>query len=222
MNKETKPPDIAIADRGMSNWRSVETALNYIGARAHRTDDIEEILAADGLVMPGVGAFPTGMRELRRRGLIEPINLFKELGKPILGICLGMQMFFESSSEQCDDGEFTEGLGWIEGEVNRLWPKQTDAPHIGWAPVNWLKGAWLGQGIANMRPPSFYHLHQHICQPRDGRVIAAFTQQAPAFVSAVQQDNLYGVQFHPEKSSTQGLQLLKNFVEVCSTDEARL
>lgn len=222
MNKE---PSIVIVNRGASNGRSIENALRAAGAHCFQSDVADDILYADGLVLPGVGSFPAGMRQLADRGLLEPIRRFRELGKPVLGICLGMQMFFERSSEGGGQDQPTEGFGWIKGEVHplspRLNPTLQPRPNIGWARVRFSQQAILAQGLE--AEEYFYHLHSYVCHPEDNRVVTARTDIQNSFVSAVQQENLYGVQFHPERSSQYpGIHMLRSFVELCNIDKAGL
>jgi glutamine amidotransferase len=221
MTKENKPPTIAVINHGMGSWRSSQTALAYIGANAPHTYDRQEILAADGLVLPGVGAFPTAMTRLAERGLIETITDFKKLGKPILGICLGHQLLFEASEEH----EYTKGLGFIPGVVRKT---PFYGVNMGWRVVTATRETALSKDLPDRH---FYHMHALAAEPEDQSDVWAVSpyavterrqEKGTMVVGAVQRDNLYGVQFHPEKSSHQGLQLLKNFVEVCGNNQAGL
>ncbi len=217
MGAEAKP-NIVIIGHGMGSWRSTQTALQKVGAEVVRAADPSIIAGADALVLPGVGAFPTAMQRLTHRGLIEPLNEFRASGKPILSICLGMQLLFEASSEHCEDSDPTEGLGWVEGYVEK-WPTKDKHLNIGWTPVRWAEVSKLGKGLDSSQV-AFYHLHGYVCRPADAQVATAITWIDPWYVSAVEQDNLYGVQFHPESSSVYpGLHLLKNFVDLCRNGE---
>jgi glutamine amidotransferase len=194
---------ITIVNYGMGNLTSARMALEHVGAEVELTSDPERVAAAEALVLPGVGAFPKAMRELRARGLEEPIREFKG---PLLGICLGMQLLFESSSEM--GGE--TGLGLLGGTVDRLATGSLKLPQIGWNEVAWRGGSALSDGL----PPraAMYHVHSYAVRPTDPTVVAGTAHYGEEFVSAVSQGNLFGVQFHPEKSSTDGLRLLENFV----------
>jgi glutamine amidotransferase len=216
MTQENKQPTIAVIDHGMGSWRSSQTALAYVGANTPHTYDRQEILSADGLVLPGVGAFPAAMKRFAERGLIETITDFKKLGKPILGICLGHQLLFEASEEH----EYTKGLGFIPGVVRET----GTAVNMGWRRVTFRGDEDLSEGLPD---DTFYHMHACAAVPDDDSVISAISPYAlrrESFhvVGAVRLDNIYGVQFHPEKSSHQGLRLLKNFAELCSSNSAEL
>jgi glutamine amidotransferase len=203
-----------LASRG-GNRFSVLNAFEKVGAEAFVSDEPERILESDGLVLPGVGAFPAVMNDLRQRDLLKTLDQFRELGKPILGICLGMQLFFDNSWELTKPGDSpTEGLGWLKGTV-RPFNDGGRTFNMGWSPVSWQEGADLGINIP--AEEAFYHVHGCVCQPDDLDVAAAYSDSSEdtvrrVFVSAVQQDNLYGVQFHPERSGIDaGLVVVKNF-----------
>ncbi|HET7059968.1 MAG TPA: imidazole glycerol phosphate synthase subunit HisH [Candidatus Saccharimonadales bacterium] len=210
-------PTIAVINHGLGNWRSVQKALEYVGAEAPRTDERQTILAADGLVLPGVGAFPEVMRRMAERDLVDPIKRFKKLGKPILGICLGHQLLFEASEEQ----EYTKGLGLLPGVVRRA-----GGFNVGWSRVTFTRDASLTDGITKK---FFYHLHCCVAVPEDSSVVTVESPfglpsgEVRTVVGAVQHENLYGVQFHPEKSGkSPGLELIRNFVQICANDTAGL
>lgn len=213
---QEEKPRIAVIDHGMGNWRSAQSGLEFVGADAPRTKDREEILSADGLVLPGVGAYPEAMRRIKQRDLIEPIKRFNALGKPILGICLGHQLLFEAS----DEHEYTKGLGLLEGAVKSVSPQ--GSLNLGWREVAYTREDKLIDSIAYNS--MFYHLHTHVAVPEDSSIILCGSRyQTPKdygiIVSGIQKDNLYGVQFHPESSGKHpGLTLLKNFVDICSED----
>jgi glutamine amidotransferase len=220
----SNPTTIAIVDYGMGNRRSVEKAFLRVGAKAWITDDHEEILEADGAVIVGVGAFPEAMRRLDERGLVDVLRERYDLGRPILGICLGLQMFFERSEEH----EGAKGFGFLSGTVRKLPSDGHKVPHIGWNQVQWRPDSRLCAGVSE-EDSVFYHLHSfaaydavddddYFSRPD----VAGKTTYSCAFVTAVEEPPLYGVQFHPEKSSHQGLQLLRNFVEICSEREPAL
>jgi imidazole glycerol-phosphate synthase subunit HisH len=204
------PPRIAILDYGMGNLRSVEMALEHVGATVERTREAERLHAADGLVLPGVGAFPRAMAEVRARGFDELIGVRLDAGVPLLGICLGMQLLFERSEELGG----AEGLGVIAGEVRALRSAGLKLPQIGWNAVGWRRPSPLTEGLS--QPCAFYHVHSFAARPsRAGDVLGAATYGAE-FASVVERDNVFGVQFHPEKSGPDGLALLRNFAGLAS------
>jgi glutamine amidotransferase len=200
---------IAILDYGMGNLRSVEKALEHVGASATITADAEAVRAADGLVLPGVGAFPRAMERVRERGLDELADERRRAGTPILGICLGLQLLFDSSTELGG----AAGLGLLAGEVSALDAEGLKVPHIGWSPVRWERRSSLVEGIDSGTP--FYFVHSFAPRPvaEDTLGTAAYGAR---FACAAQRDNVFGVQFHPEKSSTAGLRLLSNFAGICA------
>jgi imidazole glycerol-phosphate synthase subunit HisH len=200
---------IAILDYGMGNLRSVEKALEHVGATATIASEAEVVRAADGVILPGVGAFPKAMGRVRELGLDELIAERLASGVPILGICLGLQLLFESSTELGGD----EGLGLLPGGVRELEAKGLKVPHIGWAPVRWERESKLTEGIESETP--FYFVHSFAPQPEDGDLLGT-AEYGSRFACAAERDNVYGVQFHPEKSSSAGLRLLSNFAGVCA------
>ena len=198
-----------LIDYGMGNLRSVQKALEHVGfSQVDISSEPESVISADVLVFPGQGAFRKAMENLKRLNLIKPILSHIEKGKPFLGICLGLQLLFERSYEH---GE-TEGLGVLGGEVVLLPPK-VKIPHIGWNQV-WIEqreGLFSGVDSGSF----FYFVHSYHVVPKEESVIASKTDYEVTFVSAVQVDNLWAVQFHPEKSQSKGLQLLNNFKNYC-------
>ena len=206
------PATVGIVDYGMGNRRSVEKALERVGARALVTGDHEALMAADGLIVPGVGAFPAAMESLRRSGLDELIAARAEGGTPVLGLCLGMQLLFERSAELGGD----TGLGLLGGEVVELRPAQPQlkVPHIGWNVVSMTRASPLTQGLPGRC--AFYHVHSFVARPAEGSDALGRGDYGGPFVSIVARDPVYGVQFHPEKSSTAGLALLRNFTAICA------
>ncbi len=200
---------LAILDYGMGNLRSVEKALERVGAEAEITADRARAEAADGVILPGVGAFPRAMESIRQSGLDELVAGRVEAGVPVLGICLGMQLLFESSVEN----EGGTGLALLGGVVAPLEANGYKMPHIGWSPVRWEHSSRLTEGLGEETP--FYFVHSFAPRPAaDGDVLgtAAYGER---FACAVERPPLYGVQFHPEKSSSAGLGLLANFVSIC-------
>jgi glutamine amidotransferase len=196
---------IGIVDYHLNNLRSVQKAFETIGASSFISDKPEELLAADKLVLPGVGAFGRAMENLRRLHLNETVALHVQSGRPLLGICLGMQLLFEKSSEL---GEF-EGLSFLNGTV-RQFPETVKVPHIGWNQIDLRKESPLLADIVNGSFVYFVHSY-YVETPAD--CVLATTEYGPGFPSIVQQKNVYGMQFHPEKSQTAGLKLLQNFAE---------
>jgi glutamine amidotransferase len=201
---------IAIVDYGMGNRRSVEKALEHVGARVSITRDPATLQAADALVVPGVGAFPQGMRNLIELGLDEHIRAIAAAGKPVLGICLGMQLLFDRSQEH----QLTEGLGLMAGEVSALQAGGLRIPHIGWNDVRLERPSPLTAGLPG-EGCAFYHVHSLAARPEDPDDVIATTEYGERFATIVGHGNIFGVQFHPEKSSRDGLALLANFVAHC-------
>ncbi len=205
-----EPVEIAVVDYGMGNRRSVEKALQHVGVRASVSSAIDHLRQADGLVVPGVGAFPRAMEKLRELGLDELICDRVEAGTPVLGICLGLQLAFDHSSELGG----ADGLGLIAGEVHGLRAGTLKLPHIGWNEVRFSKpDSRLIAGLP--LECAFYHVHSLAAEPqREEDVLGTASYGAP-FVTAVQKGSFYGVQFHAEKSSAAGLRLLANFARIC-------
>jgi glutamine amidotransferase len=202
---------IAILDYGMGNLRSVEKALERVGAEAEITADPKSIEAADGVILPGVGAFPKAMERVRETGLDELVAGRVEAGVPVLGICLGMQLLFERSVEN----EGANGLGLIDGTVSPLEANGYKIPHIGWSPVRWAHESRLTEGLGP--EPPFYFVHSFTPRPGQEGDVLGTAAYGERFACAVERPPLYGVQFHPEKSSSAGLGLLSNFVGICTT-----
>jgi imidazole glycerol-phosphate synthase subunit HisH len=205
-----EPVDIAVVDYGMGNRRSVEKAFEHIGARATVTSDVELLRAATGLVLPGVGAFPRGMANLREAGLDELLRERLLAGTPILGICLGMQLAFERSTEQGG----AAGMGWIPGEVRPLRHGQLKLPHIGWNEVSFGVASPFTEGLPARC--AFYHVHSFAPVPAVSQDVLGTAVYGAPFASVVARGGFYGVQFHPEKSSAAGLRLLANFARICA------
>ena len=204
-------PRIALLDYGMGNLRSAEKALERVGGTVERTGDPEAASGADGLVLPGVGAFPEAMRRLTAQGLDELCRDWAASGRPLLGICLGMQLLFKSSSEN----EGAEGLALLEGEVRALDAPGLKIPHIGWEPVRWERPSRLA-GERDEPETSFYFVHSLAPHPTRAEDVVGTAEWGERFAAVVERGSIMGAQFHPEKSSAAGLQLLKNFVEACA------
>jgi imidazole glycerol-phosphate synthase subunit HisH len=207
-------PVIAIVDYGMGNRRSVEKAFAHVGARPLLTRDHDEIRAADGVVVPGVGAFPRAMEHLRALGLDSVIVERAESGVPLLGICLGMQLLFERSVEV----EPADGLGLLRGDVRPLAAGELRVPHIGWNVVRFERASRLNAGLPS--ETAFYHVHSLVPHPADPDDVLGTAEYGERFVTAVAHENVFGVQFHPEKSSAAGLRLLASFSAACDREKA--
>ena len=205
---------IAMVDYGMGNRRSVAKAFEHVSTPIAQTSDPEELRAADGLVVPGVGAFPEAMRRLRALGLDAVVRERAEAGVPVIGLCLGMQLLFEHSTEH----EGATGLGLLPGRVVRLDPRGLKLPHIGWNAVGWEQPSALIAGLPD--PAAFYHVHTYVPEPDDPSIVLGRGQYGSPFVSFVARENVFGAQCHPEKSSTHGLALLRNFVGICTAVHA--
>jgi glutamine amidotransferase len=199
---------VALVDYGMGNRRSVEKALEHVGARVARTADGGEIAAADAIVLPGVGAFPEAMRRLAALRLVDVIRERAAAGVPLLGICLGMQLLFDSSEEH----ERAAGLGLLPGTVTRLEAPGLKVPHIGWNTVAFERPSTLTDGLGDAA--AFYHVHTYACRPQEESDVVGRGDYGERFVSIVERGNVMGAQFHPEKSSLDGLALLRNFAGV--------
>jgi imidazole glycerol-phosphate synthase subunit HisH len=204
---------IAILDYGMGNLRSVEKALERIGAEAETTAEHERAEAAEGIILPGVGAFPRAMERVRQGGLDELVAGRVDAGVPVLGICLGMQLLFETSTEN----EGSNGLGLLGGPVGPLEANGYKVPHIGWSPVRWAHSSRLTEGLGE--EPPFYFVHSFAPRPAREDDVLGTAAYGERFACAVERPPLYGVQFHPEKSSTAGLSLLANFVRICQAPD---
>ncbi len=198
---------IAIIDYGMGNLRSVQKALEKVGAQAQITQNPDEIKKAQKVVLPGVGAMQPAMQKLKELKLMDPIKESIALGKPFLGICLGLQLFFEKGYE----GGEVEGIGIFRGTVERF--SSLKVPHMGWNQIKIERPATrLLAGCEN--ESHFYFCHSYFVRPKDPSVVAATTDYGVSFACAVEQNNIFGVQFHPEKSQSIGLKVLKNFIQL--------
>jgi len=201
---------ITIVDYGMGNLRSVNNALDLLGADVEITSEPEKILAAERLILPGVGAFGLAMQHLRERGLVEALNQ-KVLNErtPILAICLGMQLLGQSSNEH---GQHN-GLGWLPGRVQLFELTDLRVPHVGWNNITLHGKPPLFNTLADQSEMYFVHSYHYMLDPDDDQsVIAATTDYGYEFVAAVHRDNIFGTQFHPEKSQAAGLKILQNFM----------
>ena len=201
---------IGIVDYGVGNRRSVEKALQRVGAEVALTSDAERLRACAGLVVPGVGAFPEAMRRLRASGLDAVVRERAEAGVPIIGLCLGMQLLFDSSEEH----EGAAGLGLLPGRIVKLDTRGLKLPHIGWNTIAWTRPSALTEGLPD--PAAFYHVHSYAPEPAEADIALGVGEYGSAFVSFVERGHIFGAQCHPEKSSTHGLRVLANFVRISS------
>ncbi len=195
---------VTIIDYGSGNLRSVQKALERVGVEARITDDPNVVAESSHLVLPGVGAFGDAIRAIRGRGLVEPILAHIRADRPFLGICMGLQLLFESGTE----GGHHEGLGVLAGEVTRFeLPRGMKIPHMGWNQVSW-RTAGTSQPAGN-DGDHFYFVHSYVARPRDETVIAATSDYGGPFCAAVARGRLFATQFHPEKSQSAGMELLR-------------
>lgn len=209
---------ITMIDYGASNIRSAQKAFEHIGADVQLTDDPEVVRRAGKLVLPGVGAFGSGMAGLRRHNLPEAIQETVQRGVPFLGICVGMQLMFTEGHEM----GVHQGLDLLAGKVVRFPESFTNQnsklgihnlkiPHMGW---NQLEPAWENPLLDNVQTGDYaYFVHSYYCDPEEATAVLAWTDYGFPFASVVAKDNIYGLQFHPEKSQSVGLTILQNFVE---------
>ncbi len=199
---------IAIVDYRMGNLRSVQKALEAVGTEAHVISTPDEVGAAEKLILPGVGAFGDAMAHLHEQQLVEPIRRYAASGKPFLGICLGLQLLFESSSEAGDHA----GLGVLPGRVVHFEPDDPTikVPHMGWNALNFRQsGNPLHAGLDD--GCYCYFVHAYYAEPADASVVASSAEYDGPFCASVWRDNVWATQFHPEKSQRVGLRILKNF-----------
>jgi imidazole glycerol-phosphate synthase subunit HisH len=200
---------IAILDYGMGNLRSAEKAFEHVGACAPITREHDVVRAADGVVLPGVGAFPKAMDAVRELGLDDLLRERRAAGVPILGICLGMQLLYEGSDEHGG----AEGIGLLAGKIEALDAPGLKVPHIGWNPVSWRRPSDIADGLSD--PCAFYHVHSYANRAVAGDEVVGVAAYGGEFASVVAADAVYGTQFHPEKSGPDGLALLRNFAARC-------
>jgi glutamine amidotransferase len=200
---------IAIVDYGLGNLRSVAGAVERLSHEPVITSDAAELERADKLILPGVGAFGDGMRNIHERGLVEPLNrLVREQRKPVLGLCLGAQLIARESEEF----GVHEGLGWIDARVRRLESSNgLRVPHVGWNDLHQTGESVLFAGLRE--DALFYFVHSYHIVADDPGIVKGETDYGERLVAVVERDNVYGVQFHPEKSQLDGLTLLGNFLE---------
>ncbi len=197
---------IVIVDYGMGNLRSVQKGFEKVGAAAVVSSDPAEVAAAEKLVLPGVGAFPDAMAELRRRNLVDPVRTVLAADRPFLGICLGLQLLFDAGLE----GGRHDGLGVLAGEVVRFdLPRSFKVPHMGWNRLELRRPSRLTAGLS--AEPFMYFVHSYHAVPRDREIVVAEAEYHRPFTAMVERGNVFACQFHPEKSQRDGLQILRNF-----------
>lgn len=198
---------IAIIDYGMGNLRSVQKGFEKVGFSAKIVTDPNEIIKASGVVLPGVGAFKDAMENLQASGMVEAIHEVVKKGTPFLGICLGLQLMFSESEEW----GLHKGLDLVEGRVRKI-PAGVKIPHMGWNAAEIVNDSPIMAGIDS--GSYFYFVHSYYVDPVDPKVTTCQTDYNMKFTSIITKDNLFGIQFHPEKSSSIGLKILKNFGEL--------
>lgn len=200
---------IAIIDYGAGNLHSVQNALKYLGAENFVSDDSEKILSAEKIILPGVGAFGDAMAALEEKKLTDTVKKAVEMGKPILGICLGMQLFFDESEESPG----VSGLGILKGKFKKI-PKISDIkiPHIGWNSLEMPKQSRILKDIGD--EPYVYFVHSYYLEAENKEDVSAYTIYGQKIAVAAEKDNIFLTQFHPEKSGDIGLKILKNFIEL--------
>lgn len=206
--------DLAIIDYGMGNLRNVQKAFEHIGAAAEISSRPTDLARARGLVLPGVGAFGDAMANLHRAGLVEPIRAAAAKGKPLLGICLGLQLLFDESEEM----GLYEGLGILTGRVVRF-AEGLKVPHIGWNQLEITEHGAQSALLAGIADGSYaYFVHSYYVQPADASCVLTETDYGLSFASVVGQGNVFGAQPHPEKSQEVGLRLLRNFARIVGVE----
>jgi imidazole glycerol-phosphate synthase subunit HisH len=197
---------IAILDYGFGNLRSVQRAVERVGGRPEITRDPGVVGGAEALIVPGVGAFGACVGSLRSTGLDRVVRDFAATGRPLVGICLGMQVLFDWGEEGAVDG-----LGLLRGKVRRL-PEGLTVPHMGWNEVAWTREHPLVGGVAS--GSRFYFVHSYVCEPEEQGVTLGETEYGVSFPAVVARENVFATQFHPEKSGMTGLKILSNFVRL--------
>ena len=199
---------VAILDYGMGNLRSVGKALEHVGAEPFLTSDHARVREADGIVLPGVGAMPKAMERVRELALDQLLRERVEASVPVIGLCMGMQLLFESTTELGG----AEGIGLLRGPVEALDAPGLKVPQIGWNPVSWRRESPLNAGLP--APCAFYHANSFAPRPANREDVLGTAEYGGEFVSVVERPPVYGLQSHPEKSGPDGLRLLKNFVSL--------
>lgn len=200
---------VAIIDYDAGNIKSVEKAMQLLGQEVKITRDRDEIMAADHVILPGVGAFGDAMEKLHQYGLVEVIHEVTKKGTPFLGICLGLQLLFERS----DEAPGVEGLGVLKGDILKLPDKEGyKIPHMGWNSLDFPREGRLFKGLGEH--PYAYFVHSYYLKAAEKEIVTATADYTTTIHASVEKGNVFACQFHPEKSSDVGLQILKNFVEL--------
>ncbi len=200
---------IAIIDYDAGNIKSVEKALQFLGEEVNITRDAAAILGADGVILPGVGAFGDAMGKLHSYGLVDVIHRYVETGRPFLGICLGLQLLFEESEESPG----VKGLHLLDGKIVKIPAKNgLKVPHIGWNDLSFPHEGKLFRGL--QEHPYVYFVHSYYLQAADEKIVTAVADYGVRIHASVEQGNVFACQFHPEKSSDVGMQILRNFIGV--------
>jgi len=202
---------IAILDYGMGNLRSVGKALEHVGAEPFLTSEHARVREADGIVLPGVGAMPKAMERVRDLKLDQLLRERVQAEVPVIGLCMGMQLLFDSTTEMGG----AEGVGLLPGPVEALDAPGLKVPQIGWNPVSWRRESPLNEGLP--APCAFYHANSFAPRPNDPAAVLGTADYGSEFVSVVERAPVYGLQSHPEKSGLDGLRLLKNFVSLATS-----
>ena len=207
---------LALIDYGIGNVKSITNAFKIYGIDLTLTREKDSITNSDGIILPGVGAFSHGMNNLKK---FELVDILKESNKPLLGICLGMQLLFDESEEFTK----TKGLGLIKGEVIKLplpETKNLKLPNIGWRKILKSEINWKGTILENLsEEPKMYFVHTYAASPKNKSNILSFTEfGGTKFCSSVKNRNIYGCQFHPEKSANEGLRIIENFIKICKNN----
>ncbi len=204
--------EIVVVDYGMGNLRSVANALEAVGATVRISADPSDLRRADGIVLPGVGAFGDGMHNVRERGFVKALEReVLERKTPLLGLCLGMQLLATRGTEHGDSA----GLGLIPGTVVRMEANGVRVPHVGWNDVRFVHTDGLYRDLDDAR--DFYFVHSYVVRPDDPDVVSGICRHGEEFVASVESERVFGTQFHPEKSQSAGLAVLRNFLRICSS-----
>lgn len=212
---------IAIIDYDAGNIKSVEKALLYLGQEVVVTRDRETLLGADGVILPGVGSFGDAMEKLHSFRLAEVIQRYIDSGKPFLGICLGLQLLFESSEESPG----VEGLGILKGRILRIPAKEgLKVPHIGWNDLSFPHKGRLFEGLngSGEAGPYVYFVHSYYLEAADEGIVTASTEYGVHIHASVEKGNVFACQFHPEKSSETGMRILRNFIRACGCQDLKV
>jgi len=211
--------NLVVIDYGIGNVRSILNAFKSLGIMPVLSHERQTILDADGVILPGVGAFPQGMRNLQKFSLVEPLKLYADSNKPLLGICLGMQLLFDGS----DEFEVTRGLGLIDGRVIKFPVNNSQKirlPHAGWSEIEQNNCTWQGTILENVDNYSdMYFVHSYVVMPEVENILSSTSYLNYKYCSSVKSNNIYGCQFHPEKSAEGGLRIINNFITICKENK---